>query len=516
MYSQFDEDGIINEIFCRIGLSSRVFLEFGVGNGVENNTLALLIAGWTGGWIEASTEQAQVAQAIFVDMLNEQKLKILNEFVYRDNIENLIIELFGSAADVDLLSIDIDGNDYWIWEAIQSISPRVVVIEYNATWRPNISVTTDYAHDNNWRGNNHFGVSLKALEVLGRRKGYSLVGCSLAGANAFFVRNDVCGEHFLEPYTAEEHYEPARYYLFAHAGHPPGYGRLVNVPTDTETSTPAPPLQAVRIELAGLKPFRLVTHNDNDLYISSSIRKWKVWEPFETDVLRTLLQGAHSFVDLGANIGWYTVIAGLQLGEQGRVFSFEPDPENFSLLSLNASLNSLTNITLVNGAMSDTSGNAVLYKSVDNQGDHRLYDAGQPRTGIATSTVTFDEFFVDLERGVNLIKIDTQGSEILIFRGMKGYLQRFAEQTALIIEFWPYGLQNAGGSAEELLQLLGPFGYEMFDLDEYGSRLTRISSDMLRERVASDLCVENQKNTNLVLIHPSHGAFDVFVAKVTK
>lgn len=239
MYSQFDEDGIIHEIFKRIGTRSRRFLEFGVGNGVENNSLALLAAGWTGAWIEANREQFSVAEAIFAKNIQDGNLKIINEYVYRENINELIYQLFGDNPDLDMLSIDIDGNDYWVWEAITSVSPRLIVIEYNGTWRPHISVTTEYSKDNYWKGNNHFGVSLKALEIMGRKKGYSLVGCGLAGANAFFVRDDLIGHNFHPPFTAEEHYEPARYFLFSHAGHVAGYGPLVSVPDPTQTSSDA-------------------------------------------------------------------------------------------------------------------------------------------------------------------------------------------------------------------------------------------------------------------------------------
>jgi len=100
------------------------------------------------------------------------------------------------------------------------VSPRVVVIEYNATLRPPMSLVVFYEPMRRWDGTNYFGASLEALVRLGRDKGYRVVGCSYTGANAFFVRNDVAGDHFLDPATAEEHYEPPRYfYGFQQAGH---------------------------------------------------------------------------------------------------------------------------------------------------------------------------------------------------------------------------------------------------------------------------------------------------------
>ena len=159
--------------------------------------------------------------------LDRGQLRLLNAFITKDSIPGLIAQL-GIPRSLDLLSIDIDGNDYWIWQAIESISPRVVVIEYNATLRSPVSVVMEYRDTNQWNGTSYFGASLKALEKLGQVKGYSLVGCNYTGVNAFFVRNDLLGDHFLAPFTAENHYEPPRYTAMR-AGHPSGIGPYVQV-----------------------------------------------------------------------------------------------------------------------------------------------------------------------------------------------------------------------------------------------------------------------------------------------
>jgi len=123
----------------------------------------------------------------------------------------------------------VDGNDYWIWEAIRSINPRVVVIEYNATWFPPLSFTVRYNENFRWDGTNYHGASLRALELLGRRKGYCLVGCNFSGVNAFFVREDLCKRRFRAPYTAENHFEPPRFWMIRQSGHPAGLGPLENI-----------------------------------------------------------------------------------------------------------------------------------------------------------------------------------------------------------------------------------------------------------------------------------------------
>ncbi len=222
-YSQNDEDGILAEIFRRIGPAGRTFVEIGAGAGLENNTLALLVQGWSGLWVESDNAKAARARTNLAGYVGSEQLRIENVFVTRENVDALLHKS-ALSAEPDLLSIDVDGNDYHLWQAVQSISPRVVVMEYNASWFPPMSLAVAYQERFEWKANTYFGASLKALEVLAERKGYHLVGCCFAGVNAFFVRADLCGTHFSEPYTAENHYEPARYWMLRTAGHPPGLG----------------------------------------------------------------------------------------------------------------------------------------------------------------------------------------------------------------------------------------------------------------------------------------------------
>jgi hypothetical protein len=135
----------------------------------------------------------------------------------------------GFKDEIDLLSIDIDFNDYWVWKAVNAVNPRVVVIEYNAMLRPPMSLVVPYEPTQRWDGSNYGGASLEALVRLGQSKGYRIVGCSFAGANAFFVRDDLCADHFVAPATAEEHYEPTRYFFAAQPGHRPRFGPYLTV-----------------------------------------------------------------------------------------------------------------------------------------------------------------------------------------------------------------------------------------------------------------------------------------------
>ena len=219
VYSQNDEDGIIAEIFRRIGTTSRTFVEFGVETGVECNSAKLLVEGWRGLWIESNAASAAAIQRDFAPFIADGKLALQGSLVTAENINGLIGQ-GGFSGEIDLLSIDIDRNDYWVWKAINAVDPRVVVIEYNATLRPPMALVVPYRADAQWDGSNHYGASLEALVRLAAAKNYRLVGCSIAGVNAFFVRADLCADRFLEPATAQEHYEPPRHYFhMLPAGH---------------------------------------------------------------------------------------------------------------------------------------------------------------------------------------------------------------------------------------------------------------------------------------------------------
>jgi len=229
VFSQAGEDGIISEIFNRIGTTNKFFVEFGVGNGLENNSAYLLVKGWQGYWIEGSERFCKSIRQSFKDLIANQQLTLKNTFITAANIEDLFRE--GNVpTELDLLSIDIDGNDYWVWQAITNYRPRVVIVEYNAIYPPESSWVMQYNPSHQWKYKSHVGSSLKALEKLGHQQGYKLVGCSFSGVNAFFVREDLLADHFCSPFSAENHYEPARYFLCSQkAGHPRAFGKFKTI-----------------------------------------------------------------------------------------------------------------------------------------------------------------------------------------------------------------------------------------------------------------------------------------------
>lgn len=223
--SQNEEDGIIAEIFKRIGTTDRFFVEFGVEDGLECNSAYLLTEGWKGMWIEADRDAVKSIRNRFDFWIRRGELKVQQQFITAENIETLFRQ-GGVPDEFDLLSIDIDGNDYWVWKAITTYKPRVVIIEYNAVFPPTKRWIVKYNPDAVLGRDSYFGASLKSMELLGAVKGYKLVGCNFTGANAFFVREDLAHDLFCEPYTAEKHYEPPRYFLMRAFGYQRGFGEF--------------------------------------------------------------------------------------------------------------------------------------------------------------------------------------------------------------------------------------------------------------------------------------------------
>lgn len=221
VYSQGFEDGYIAEIFSRIEPKSRSFLEIGVENGLQNTTRLLLEQGWSGVWVEGSVENSNQAREIFRPYIESGKLKIITNFATRENI-NEILDCANVEKTFDLISIDIDYNTSHIWRALNRTA-RVYCIEYNSSLPPSIAAEVPYDASGVWDGSNFYGASLKTMEKIGLTKNSSLVGCDIHGLNAYFVVQDECGTHFCDPFTAENHYQYARYSAVTHIGHRPSH-----------------------------------------------------------------------------------------------------------------------------------------------------------------------------------------------------------------------------------------------------------------------------------------------------
>ena len=209
VYSQWGEDGIIDHLVTRVPLPERTFVEFGVESYTEANTIFLLKHRYWRGLVMDGSPQ-------HVDSIRKSNLMWRHHlmadcaFITKDNINDLI-RRNGFQGDLGLLSVDIDGNDYWTWEAIDVVHPRIVVCEYNSLFGPRATISTPYRADF-WRtsahpSNMYYGASIAALDHLARRRGYSLVAGNSAGNNVFFVRDDCIGD--LARQTPEQAYVQA-------------------------------------------------------------------------------------------------------------------------------------------------------------------------------------------------------------------------------------------------------------------------------------------------------------------
>jgi len=203
-YSQNGEDGIIRHIFSEIGYGSKKFLEFGFAVPECNTWRLMKEEGFTGQYMDVSSKVCTKLRETLEAEHMSFAAKGINIKVTAENIEQYTVNL---PEEIDILSIDVDGNDYWVWKAMKRLSPRVVVIEYNAALGKDASITMPYDPDFEWHGGAYYGASLKALEKLGKEKGYRLIGCDSFGVNAFFLRDDIIGSTD-ETLTAEEAYRP--------------------------------------------------------------------------------------------------------------------------------------------------------------------------------------------------------------------------------------------------------------------------------------------------------------------
>jgi hypothetical protein len=200
VFSQTDEDGILLYIFSLVGATTRTGIEICAGDGTECNSANLIINhGWHGLLVDGKRRLVQRGRRFYRRHHATQIFPPVFEhaWVTRDNVDTIIASA-GFSGDIDLLSIDMDGVDYWIWEAISVVSPRVVVVEYQDILGPDRTWVIPYSDDFNAHTGpttagmpNFCGASLPALVKLAKRKGYRLVGCNRYGFNAFFVQDSL-------------------------------------------------------------------------------------------------------------------------------------------------------------------------------------------------------------------------------------------------------------------------------------------------------------------------------------
>jgi FkbM family methyltransferase len=221
------------------------------------------------------------------------------------------------------------------------------------------------------------------------------------------------------------------------------------------------------------------------------------FEPIETALFAEAVGVGEIAVDIGANIGYYTLLFAKRVGAAGRVIAFEPDPDNCRILARNLAESRYENVTICPAAVSDTDATLQLFRSAANRMDHRTYDAGEAREMVTVPAVSLDVYFADNLRPIHWIKMDIQGAELRALRGMKGVL-RANPEIVLVTEYWPYGLACSGADPAEYLAELAALGFQLEEIDERAKRVGSTTPQALARFNPSD----KWDSTNLVCRRP--------------
>jgi len=215
VFSQNGEDGVLAELLRRVGTGPRSFVEFGISDGREGTCVALAaLHGFSGLFMESDT-------GLFGRLTARARawpgVRCRHAVVTPANVAELFADA-GVPRDLDVLSIDVDGRDYWIWRALEDWEPRVVVVEYNAVLPAGEALTIPAGHEAGWDATEYFGASIAAFEALGEARGYRLVHTDLTGTNAFFVRSGLADDALPRREIVPVH---APNYLLTGLGHAP-------------------------------------------------------------------------------------------------------------------------------------------------------------------------------------------------------------------------------------------------------------------------------------------------------
>lgn len=219
------------------------------------------------------------------------------------------------------------------------------------------------------------------------------------------------------------------------------------------------PKGIILVEVQGHKMFV----DSQDVGVTPDLLMNGCYEKYETTVFKKIVKEGMTVVDIGAHIGYYTLLAANLVGESGRVYAFEPDPNNYALLVKNIRSNSYNNVVPVQKAVSNNVGTTKLFLSPENTGDHRIYNSHDERYSIEIETVTLDEYLKDKENRIDMIKMDIQGAEMAALQGMMEILNK-NDDIKIFTEFSPALLERFGHSPEECLNELIKYGFKFFEI----------------------------------------------------
>ena len=243
------------------------------------------------------------------------------------------------------------------------------------------------------------------------------------------------------------------------------------------------------VEIEGRKMY---TQNNDGLALSI----FKIYEPNQTEIVKKYVHEGDIVIDIGAHVGYYTLLMAQLVGENGKVYSFEPDPVNFQLLKKSVEINGFENVVLIQKAVSNITDKVKLFLGDDDSAINRIYDAklGDAKESIDVESVTIDEYFKENDELVNFIKIDSEGSEIKIINGMKQFLSR-NQELVMMTEFFPFLIKKSGDEPNQYLKSLEKSGFSLYNILDKNEKTNKINSEnFLESGINSEYC------TNLLCI----------------
>jgi FkbM family methyltransferase len=204
-----------------------------------------------------------------------------------------------------------------------------------------------------------------------------------------------------------------------------------------------------------------------DVGVAPFLLTWGVYERNETELFKKLLKKGMVVVDVGAHIGYYTLIAAGFVGEEGKVFAFEPDPHNYSLLTKNIEINGFRNVIPLRKAVFSKTRKMKLFLDKSNLGRHSLSETNVDKgASITIEATNLDDYFKGADHKIDIIKLDVQGSEMKVLEGMTSIIKQ-NENLKIITEFWPIGLRNSGSSPKNFLNKLEEYGFALYQIGQH-------------------------------------------------
>tara|TARA_B100000586_G_C20074843_1_gene412538 strand:- start:285 stop:1127 length:843 start_codon:yes stop_codon:yes gene_type:complete len=243
------------------------------------------------------------------------------------------------------------------------------------------------------------------------------------------------------------------------------------------------------VEIEGRKMF---TQNNDGLALSI----FKIYEPNQTEIVKKYVHEGDIVIDIGAHVGYYTLLMAQLVGKNGKVYSFEPDPVNFQLLKKSVEINGFENVVLIQKAVSNITDKVKLFLGDNDSAINRIYDAklGDAKESIDVESIRIDEYFKENDELINFIKIDSEGSEVKIINGMKQFLSR-NQELVMMTEFFPFLIKKSGDEPNQYLKSLEKSGFSLYNILDKNEKTNKINSEnFLESGINSQYC------TNLLCI----------------